>query len=72
MKRGLDKRCDGLEERLKVGMFAIYILLNIQTSFSFHIAGQHTPVNFQCPAAVASFPSNTVNYWTEVLKKKYY
>ena len=37
-------------------------------SFSFLI-GQHTPVNSQCPAVVASFPSSTVNYWTEVSKK---
>ena len=43
-------------------------LLYIQTSFS-SLIGQHTPVNSQCPAAVASFPSNTVNYWTEVSKK---
>ena len=44
-------------------------LLYIQTSFSFLI-DQHTPVNSQCPAAVASFPSNTVNYWTKVSTKK--
>ena len=36
----------------------LILLLYIQTSFSFLI-GQHTPVNSQCPAAVASFPSNS-------------
>ena len=45
------------------------LLLYIQTSLSFLI-GQHAPVNSQCPAAVLSVPSNTVNYWTEVSKRK--
>ena len=36
--------------------------------FSF-LLGQHTPVNSQCLAAVASFPSNTVHYWMELCKK---
>ena len=44
------------------------VLLYIQTSFSFLI-GQHTPVNSQLPASVASFLSNTVNYWTEMSQK---
>ena len=44
------------------------MLLYIQTSFSFLI-GQRTPVNSQCPTAVASFPSNTVNLLDGVSKK---
>ena len=44
------------------------VLLYIQTSFSFLI-GQHTPVNSQLPASMASFLSNTVNYWTEMSQK---
>ena len=43
-------------------------LLYIQTSFSFLI-GQHTPVNSQCEAVVASFPSNTVTSLPQSARK---